>query len=224
MDEFDDEGPPMMPGMIEVDGSISVDGVPAGLTDGFYMDDDEPWSFETFLTFWDMEAWTCEIYEALMDPGTESSFRQPLPRLLELDTGILFLRLIALRPPFRGKGLGREVLRQWFANWCDRRIGAVILDASPLQRRADAYENYDDEVRDLPWESEEADAARLAKHLRGWGFHRIAGTRFMVASPRWLGFERATRLMGVEVPPDPLGDDGDPGDDGDFDPGDDVPF
>lgn len=213
MDELDDEGPPMKWGMIEVEGTITVDGVEAGLTDGFYLLDGEPWSTEAFWTFWDMEGWTCEIYEELIDPGEGEHFRQPLPRLMELEFGILFLRLIALKPEFRGKGLGREVLKQWIGSWCDRQVGAVVIDARPLQRREGSYEMYDDELRDLPRESPEEDTARLTKHLRGWGFHRLAGTRFMVASPRWLEFERATHLMGVEVPGDPFEDEEGPWDD-----------
>lgn len=227
MDELDHEGPPMKWGMVAVDGIIKVDGTPAGTTDGFYLLDAEPWSEEAFWTFWDMEGWTCEIYEELIDPGETGDFRQPLPRLMEMEVGILFIRLIALKPEFRGKGLGREVFKQWSATWCDRQVGVVLLDACPLQRRPEGFDEYDDEVRDLPWESEAADAERLAKHLRGWGFHRVAGTRFMVGSPRWLDFERATHLMGVEVPPDPLEDLGDPWDeDGKREPrdDDDIPF
>lgn len=199
-------------GMVEVDGIIKVDGVEAGLTDGFYLLDGEPWSMEAFYRFWDMEGWTCEVYEDLIEPEGSKRFRHPLPRLMELEFGILYLRLIALKPEFRGKGLGREVIRQWFRTWCDRQVGVVILDARPLQRRSEGYETYDEEVRDLPWESEESDGERLAKHLRGWGFHRLAATRFMIASPHWLDFERATHLMGIEVPPDPLGEETGPSD------------
>lgn len=204
MDELDDEGPPRKWGMVGVEGLIKVDGVPAGLTEGFYLLDSEPWSTPAFWTLWDMEGWTCEIYEDLCAPGDTGHFRQPLPRLMELDVGILYLRLIALKPEFRGRNLGREVFRQWIGTWCDRQVGAVILDARPLQRRDEGYEEFDDEVRDLPWESEQKDGERLANHLRGWGFHRLPDTRFMVASPRWLDLPLATHLLGVEVPPNPF--------------------
>jgi hypothetical protein len=69
-------------------------------------------------------------------------------------------------------------------------VGAIVIDARPLQRRPGGFDDHGDEVAELPWDSEEADGERLAKHLRGWGFHRIAGTRFMVASPEWIGLKR----------------------------------
>jgi GNAT superfamily N-acetyltransferase len=208
VDEFDDDGPPLNPGMIWIDGMIRIDGAAAGLTDGLYLLDSEPWSPAAFLNYWDLEGWTCEVYEELSDPNAVGRrFRQPLPRLLEVDSGILYVRLIALKPEFRGMGLGRELLRRWIGDWCDGSVGAVILDAVPLQRRSDGYDAYDDEVRDLPWESPEADAERLTRHFRGWGFHRIGGTGMMVASPRWLGFDRAVAWPPVSIDDDPWDED-----------------
>lgn len=190
LDEGDDPDPPMGAGMLEIEGRIRVDGEDAGLTDGFYLLADEPESSGAFFEFWDMEQWTCEIYEELKDPGG-NGFRQPLPRLLELDFGILFIRLIALKPGFRGKGVGREVLARWTDKWFGEGVGAIVIDARPLQRRRGGFDEHGQEVTELPWESEAADTEQLAKHLRGWGFHRIAGTRFMVASPEWLGLKRS---------------------------------
>ena len=209
IDEFDDDET-LPSGLIGIEGAILVDGDVAGLTDGFHLLDDRPWSEDAFWAFWDMEGWTCEIYEELLEPG-KRRFREPLSRLLAAAPGILFVRLIALRPPFRRRGLGREVLRRWIGDWCDDSVGAVVIDATPLQRRDDGYDEYDEEVRDLPWDGEAEDADRLAGHLRGWGFHRIAGTRFMVATPAWLDMERA-----AEWPPVPIEDE--PWDE------DDVPF
>ena len=230
MDESDDDES-VDPGMVGIDGVIRVGGTAAGVTDGMYLLDDRPWSTAAFVNFWDLAGWTCEAYGQLMDPGVVGRrFRQPLPRLLEEASGILYIRLIALKPEFRGKKLGREALRRWIGDWCDARVGAVILDAVPLQRRADGYEAYDDEVRDLPWESPEADAERLARHFRGWGFHRIAGTGLMVASPRWLDFDPAVAWPPVAIDDEPWDGDGsaawDDEDRPSFDPDDDddIPF
>lgn len=176
--------------MLEIDGRILVDGEEAGTTDGFYLLALEPESPSAFDDFWDMEQWTCDVHAELRVPGGDR-FREPLPRLLSRASGILFIRLVALAPRFRGRSIGAEALRHWLDRWCDSEIGAVLIHAQPLQHRPGAYDLHDDEIRDLPWEGAEADGERLARHLRRWGFHAVAGTRFMVASPAALGVEQA---------------------------------
>ncbi len=189
MDEAEGPGPPLGEGLIEIDGLVTVGGTEAGTTDGFYLLAENTASSSAFFEFWDMEQWTCDIHGELSQPGAEA-FREPLNRLLERGPAILCIRHLALGPSFRGGGLGREVMRRMVADWADGEVGAVLLKAEPLQHQPNAYERYDDEVRDLPWNDEEQDRQRLTDHLRGWGFHLIAGTRWMVATPEALGVAR----------------------------------
>lgn len=189
-------------GMLEIEGLIESDGIPAGRTDGFYLHADDLAGAEAFLRYWDSTAWTCEVYEALRVPG-KARFQPPLSRLLEEASGMLFIRLIALAPDFRRRGLGREVLRCWLEDWCDMRIGAIVLDSTPAQHRASTHDTGIVEVRDLPYESPEADAGKLRHHLRGWGFHQIAGGRHMAASSGWFGEDEFAESW----PPVPIDDD-----------------
>ena len=193
-DEFDE-------GIIEIDATIHADGRRVGITDGFYLCTHEPWGVRAYLEHWDSEAWTCKCFEDLMNEE-RSRFREPLQRLVDDSSGILCIRLIALDQGHRGRGLGREVLRQWLATWCDFRIGAVIIHTGPLQHRHAGMDEYRDELRGLPSIDPAAGSARLASHFRTWGFHMIAGTPYMAASPAWLGMEGAG-----EWPPAALVDD-----------------
>jgi len=193
-DEFDE-------GIIEIDATIHTGGRRVGITDGFYLCTHEPWSPRAYVEHWDADAWTCRCFEDLMNEE-RSRFREPLQRLVDDSSGILCIRLIALDEDHRRRGLGREVLRQWLATWCDFRIGAVIIHTGLLQHRHAGAEEYRDELRGLPEIDPAAGSAKLAGHFRSWGFHAIAGTPYMAASPEWLGMEGA-----CEWPPPALVDD-----------------
>ncbi|MEM9235280.1 MAG: GNAT family N-acetyltransferase [Verrucomicrobiota bacterium] len=188
LDEGEEVSPPAGDGLIEIDALILIDGTEAGTVDGFYLLARDPASHSAYFELWDMEQWICDIYGELMQPDRKG-FREPLGRLLKPFPGILCIRHLALDPEFRGRGLGREVMRLFVAAWADAQVGAVILNSQPLQHRNGAYDLYDNEIRELPCDGPEEDGKRLAKHLRNWGFHLIAGTRWMAATPQGLGVE-----------------------------------
>ena len=96
-------------------------------------------------------------------------------------------------------GLGREVMRELVRAMADPRIGVVLLDAQPLQHLPHGYDDFDDEVRDLPWNSPAVDQAALMRHFCTWGMQRLPGTRFMIAAPATL---RAARTP--HWPPCPI--------------------
>ncbi|WP_193213877.1 hypothetical protein [Luteolibacter marinus] len=62
----------------------------------------------------------------------------------------------------------------------------MLLNADPLQHRPRGYDDFDDEVRDLPWNATAEDMARLMDHFRGWGMQRLPRTKFMVSAPATL--------------------------------------
>jgi GNAT superfamily N-acetyltransferase len=186
--------------LLEIDGRIEVDGAAAGEVAGFYLWSEFP--DEAFFDLWDLDGGTCAVFEEIIDHDLDR-FREPLPRLLGEATGILGIHYIALAPPFRRRGLGRQVIGKFVHAWADERVGAVLLNADPLQHRPHGYDDFDDEVRDLPWNSPDEDREKLMQHFRGWGMQRLPRTRFMVAAPDVLTEQRAETW-----PPAPIEDNG----------------
>ena len=190
MDEGDEPDPRFAECLLEIEGRIECDGQPAGLVDAHYVFSEEPESDVAFMELWDMDAASCEVFEEIIDPDLDM-FLDPIPQFLDPASGILCVHFIALRPPFRGKGLAREVMRELVRAMADPRIGLVLLDSHPLQHLPHGYDDFDDEVRDLPWNSPAEDQETLMRHFSTWGMQRLPGTRFMIAAPETLRDTRA---------------------------------
>lgn len=190
LDEGDEPDPRFAECLLEIEGRIECDGQPAGTVDAHYIYAEDPASDAAFFELWDADATSCAVFEEIIDRDFDM-FAEQITDLLDPASGILCVHFIALHPPFRGKGLGREVMRELVRAMADPRIGAVLLDARPLQHRPNAYDHFDKEVRDLPWNSPYEDENALARHLRGWGMKRVEGTRFMLAAPETLRGARA---------------------------------
>ena len=156
MDEGDEPDPRFAECLLQIEGRIECDGNPAGLVDAHYLFADDPESAVAFMEFWDMDAASCGVFEEIIDRDI-GMFREPIPQFLDPVSGILCVHFIALRPPFRGQGLGREVMRELVRNFADPRVGMVLLNAQPLQHLPHGYDDFDEEVRDLPWNSPEED-------------------------------------------------------------------
>jgi hypothetical protein len=168
--------------VLQIEGWIEYDGQPAGLVDAHYVYSDDPESGNAFRELWDVDARTCSVYEEIMDPDWDI-FLDPLQHYLDPASGILCVHFIALRPPFRGIGLGLRAMRELVRSMSDPRIGLVLLDAQPLQHMAHGYDDFDEEVRELPWNSKAEDLNRLIRHFSTWGMEHLKGTRYLFASP-----------------------------------------
>lgn len=168
--------------LLEISGRIECDGQTAGILEANYLFSKDPESIAAFMDLWDLDAATCEIYEEILDRGLDQ-FRYPIPWLIDSVTGFLCIHYLALRPAFRGIGLGPAVMRELVRSCADSRTGVVLLDVRPLQHRPNGYDHFDEEVRDLPWNRPEQDSVRLVRHFTGWGMEHLPGSRFMVAAP-----------------------------------------
>jgi GNAT superfamily N-acetyltransferase len=202
-----DEDPEPDPAVAEdcalrIEGRVEVGGEAAGRLLAWYLSANDLESPRAFVELWDLESETCGIYEEVINPE-RTKFREPLAKMLDDAPGILVVDFIALRPAFRRKGLGLELMREIVRCCANPWIGAVLLDARPLQRRPGGYDLFDEEVRDLPWNDGEEDLARLMNHFRGWGMQRLPRTRFMVGVPD-LFSDESTR----DWPPAPIEDRG----------------
>lgn len=185
---------------LRIEGRVEVDGEAAGQFLVWYLSASDLESPRAFVELWDLESETCEVYEEIMNPE-HTKFREPLTTMLGDAPGILVVDFIALRPAFRRKGLGREVMNEIVRRCANQWISAVLLDARPLQRRPGGYDVFDEEVRDLPWNDGDEDPARLMHHFRSWGMQRLPRTRFMVCVPDVI-----TAEWPKEWPPAPIED------------------
>lgn len=185
LDEGDEPDTRFAECLLEIEGRIECGGRTAGLVDAHYVFADEPASGVAFCELWDTDAASCAVYEDIIDHDL-GMFREPVSSFLNPASGLLCVHFIALRPSFRGMGLGREVMREIVRAMADPRIGVVLLDTRPLQHLPHAYDDFDDEVRDLPWNSPDEDQESLMRHFSGWGMKRLPGTRFMMAPPENL--------------------------------------
>lgn len=183
---------------LRIEGRIEVGGQEAGQFLVWYLSANDLESPRAFLELWDLEGETCAIYEEIMNPE-RTKFREPLTTMLNDAPGLIVVDFIALRPAFRRRGLGLEVMREIVRCCANQWISAVLLDARPLQRRPGGYDHFDEEVRDLPWNEGDEDMARLMNHFRGWGMQRLPRTRFMVCVPDTITGEWAK-----EWPPSPI--------------------
>lgn len=185
LDQGDIEDPRFAECLLEIEGRIECDGQPAGVVDAYYLFAEDPASDIAFSELWDLDSRICAVFEEISDPDF-SMFMEPVTDLLDPASGILCVNFIALYPPFRRKGLGREVMRETVRAMADPRIGVVLLDATPLQHLPHGYDDFDDEVRDLPWNSPEEDQDALMRHFATWGMKPLPDTRFMLAAPETL--------------------------------------
>jgi len=185
LDEGDEQDPRFAECLLGIEGRIECDGMPAGLVDAHYLFSEDPESDVAFMELWDMDARSSDVFEEIIDHDSET-FRMPIPQFLDPASGFLCVNFIALRPPFRRIGMGREVMWELVRAMTDPRIGVVLLDAQPLQHLPHGYDDFDDEVRDLPWNSPDVDQAALMRHFSTWGMQRLPGTRFMIAAPESL--------------------------------------
>jgi GNAT superfamily N-acetyltransferase len=184
--------------LLEIEGRIECNGQTAGLVDAFYLYSEDPASDVAFCELWDLDAASCEVFEEIMDHDF-GDFHEPIPGYLDPASGILCVRFIALRPLFRGLGLAREVMKELVHAMADPRVGLVLLDATPLQHRPHGYDDFDEEVRDLPWNSPAEDRESLMRHFETWGMKRLPGTRLMMAAPESLRDRRTPQW-----PPGPV--------------------
>lgn len=190
LDENYEQSPAEGECLIQIEGSIECDGKPAGSVDAFYLFAENPELPAAFMEFWDMDSGTCAVFEEIMRRDHQD-FRDPLPDFLCVCPGILCVNFIAIYPPFRRRGLGREVMRELVRNFADDRVGVVLLNAQPLQHLPHGYDHFGDEVRDLPWNPPDEDLARLIDHFRTWGMQHVPGTRYLLAAPEFLSEEPA---------------------------------
>lgn len=168
MDQGDEPDPRFAECLLEIEGRIEIDGQPAGMVDAHYVFSGAPDSDAAFFELWDADAATCAVFEEIIDHD-RGQFREPIPRFLDPASGLLCVHFIALHPQFRGKGLGREVMRELVRAMADPRIGVVLLDAQPLQHLPHGYDDLDDEVRDLPWNSPDGGSGRIDAPLQRVG-------------------------------------------------------
>jgi len=185
MDDGEEPDPRFAECLLQIEGRIQCDGQPAGLVDAHYLFAENPGSDAAFMEFWDLEAASCNVFEEIF-LHDRKKFRAPIPRLLDPASGFLLVHFIALRPPFRRMGIGREVMRELVRSMADPRIGVVLLKAQPLQHLPHGYDDFDEEVKDLPWNSPDEDQNALMRHFSSWGMQRLRGTQFMVAAPEVL--------------------------------------
>ena len=155
------------------------------MVDAHYLFAEDPASATAFMELWDYDSSSCDVYEEITNQGLRK-MHEPIPRFLDPASGILCVHFIGLRPPFRHIGMGREVMRELVRAMADPRIGLVLLNATPLQHMPCGYDDFDEEVRDLPWNPPEDDQEALMRHFIGWGMQRLPGTRFMIAAPETL--------------------------------------
>jgi GNAT superfamily N-acetyltransferase len=198
MDEGEEPDLRLAECLLEIEGRIECGGQTAGLVEAQYIYSEDPTSDAAFFELWDLDAAACAVFEEIMDHEC-GDFLDPIPGFLDPSSGILCVRFIALRTPFRRIGLGRAVMRELVHTLADPRIGLVLLDARPLQHRPHGYDDFDDEVRDLPWNSPDEDREALMRHFETWGMQRLPGTRFMMASPDALRDKRTPQW-----PPGPI--------------------
>jgi GNAT superfamily N-acetyltransferase len=186
-----DQNPAVCECLLLIEGTIEHDGQPAGLVDAFYLYADDPESPSAFMDFWDLHASTCQVFEEISRPN-HSDFREPIPGFLGAFPGIVCVNFIALRPPFRRRGLAREVMTEVVRNFADDRVGMVLLNAQPLQHLPHGYDDFGEELHDLPWNSPEGDLDRLIRHFRSWSMQSVPDTRYLLAAPECLSEEIAT--------------------------------
>ena len=185
LDESLEPDPAKAECLIMIEGTIECNGQPAGLIDAFYLHAGDPESSSAFMELWDLDATTCRVFEEIRAPK-RWELRDPIPAFLGVTPGLLCVNFIALRPLFRRCGLGRQAMAEVVRNFADDRVGMVLLRAQPLQHLPHGYDHFDEEVRDLPWNSQEEDTARLVKHFLSWNMHILPGTQYLLAAPETL--------------------------------------
>lgn len=171
--------------LLDIEGDIHCDGLSAGKVGATYIFSEEPETQEAFFWLWDLTGGACHVYEEIISK-VGRKFRKPLPDLLHKNKGILCIHYIALKPEFRKRGHGREVIYETLRQLADDRVGAVLIDINPIQHRPNGYDHFFDEVRDLPFNDPETDQARLIQHFESWGMVQVQGANFMVAAPSTL--------------------------------------
>jgi GNAT superfamily N-acetyltransferase len=110
---LDDERDPVMAVdcVLTIQGRIEIDGEKAGQLFAWYLASNQLDTPRAFWELWDLTGDICSIYEDIKSPQ-RTGFREPLPKLLADAPGLIVVDFIALRPAFRRRGLGMEVLRE----------------------------------------------------------------------------------------------------------------
>lgn len=198
LDEGEEPDPRFAECALEIEGRIECGGSTAGIVEALYLVAEDPASPIAFMDLWDSDSKICDVHGQITDPALHK-MREPIPSFLDPASGILCVHFIGLWPPFRGMGLGREVMRELVRALADPRVGLILLNATPLQHMPCGYDDFDDEVRDLPWNSPDEDQEALMRHFTEWGMQRLPGTRFMMAAPEIL---RDVRTL--QWPPCPI--------------------
>jgi GNAT superfamily N-acetyltransferase len=129
-----------------------------------------------------------ECYEALYDDGDWS---QPVWDLYgeassPIECDLLFIEEVKLQPPYRGKGIGAQVVRETIATFGSSGVGLVAC--KPFALQYSQWQADDEEHRALrakPGFEEQrvADFARVAQFWTELGFRQLPGTEFYAFAP-----------------------------------------
>lgn len=190
LDEFDEPDLRYTDCALEIHGRIDCAGEDAGLVFAHYVHAEDPASDEAFFSLWDLDGLLCHVYEEISD-ADRVDLLDPIPDYLDPAPGILCVHHIALRPQFRGMGIGKAVMRQLVYTFADARTGLVLLDATPLQHVSSGEDEFCDVAEELPQNSKSDDREALMRYFGTWGMDRLPGTRFMIAAPEVLRERRA---------------------------------
>lgn len=189
LDDGEERDPRFAECLLNIEGRIEYGGTTAGSVEALYLYAEDPASSISFFELWDYDSRSCAVYEEIADQVLHK-MREPIPRFLDPASGILCVHFIGLHPQFRRIGLGSDVMRESVRALTDPRVGLVLLNSTPLQHTPNGYDYFDNEVRELPWNSPDEDQDRLMRHFSGWGMQRLPNTRFMIAAPETLRDKR----------------------------------
>jgi len=178
--------------LLEMTGEVWEAGEVAGRVAGFYLSADDLDSDAAFWELWDLDVRSCTIVEEIVDEKWRR-FREPLPQLLRVSSGMVCLEELTLHPAYRGRGLGLEAMREVIRTCAGERVGAILLRSDPRQYEEDLSEAEQRVLRGLPLDDCERDRARLQHHFRSWGMQRLPRTRYMVCAPDTICAARADR-------------------------------
>jgi GNAT superfamily N-acetyltransferase len=148
-----------------------------------------------------------DCYEALFDVETDewSLSVEALYSGEIIESDVLFIESVELDAPFRGKGIGAQIVRETIATFASS-CGLVACKPFPLQ-----YSNWQDEAhntnRQEPGFEEKrvADFARVAKFWTDLGFRKLHDSDFHTYAPELIhqtdpGSDAAPSIVPYRVP------------------------